>query len=365
MKKIKVDLQKNSYNISIGKGILARLPDELKKINPTAKTFFLVDSNVNNYHANAIKNFSEAAGINYAYYVLKSGETAKNFKQLNLIYHFLLKEGADRKSIITAVGGGVTGDLAGYAASTFMRGVNLIHIPTTLLAMVDSSIGGKTGINFSHKKNMVGTFYQPNEVFADINFLNTLPASEVLSGLGEVLKYAFLLNKNFFEFVDYNMHKIISGEEKIIQKVIIECAAIKAAVVSKDEKGRGLRKILNLGHTFAHAFESELNFKIKHGEAVIAGLISAVFLSRRLGFISEERLKHFLHLPGKIDLQNKIIMHSKQNIYDLMLHDKKNVGGKIKFILPKDIGVMLIDVEAGKRDVFYALEAASSFITGK
>jgi len=365
MKKIKVDLQKNSYNISIGKGILTRLSDELKKINPTAKTFFLVDSNVDNYHAKAIKNFSDAAGINYAYYVLKSGEQAKNFKQLNLIYHFLLEEGADRKSIITVVGGGVTGDLAGYADSTFMRGVNLLHFPTTLLAMVDSSIGGKTGVNFSHKKNMIGTFYQPKAVFTDINFLKTLPASEVLSGLGEVLKYAFLLNKNFFEFVDYNMHKIISGEEKIIQKVITECAAIKAAVVSKDEKERGLRKILNLGHTFAHVFESELNFKIKHGEAVTAGLICAVFLSSRLKIISPGQQKLFLNLLDKINLQDKFFMLSKENMYKVMQHDKKNVSGKIKFILPKDFGVTLIDVEAGKRDVFYAIDAASSFIAGK
>lgn len=365
MKKIKVDLQKNPYNYFVGKGILNHLPEVLKKTNPAANTFFIVDSNVDKYHSKTLKFFFDSAGINDKYYILKSGESSKNHNELNKIYEFLLAEGADRKSVIVAVGGGVTGDLTGYAASTFMRGVNLIHIPTTLLAMVDSSIGGKTAINFSHQKNMIGTFYQPNAIYADINFLKTLPAPETISGVGEVLKYAFLLDKNFFELIDNNLYKIISGEEKINLKIITECASIKAAVVAEDEKENGLRKILNLGHTFAHAFESELNFKIKHGEAVIAGLVSAVFLSRRLRIISDEQLKLFLNLPGKIDLQNKIIMHSKENIYNLMLHDKKNSGGKIKFILPKDIGVMLIDVEAGKRDVFYALDAASSFITGK
>lgn len=362
MKKVKINLEKSSYDFVAGKKAINTLPQFLKKTNSNGKVFFIVDANVDKYYVQLINTIAGLSGLEWAYYILKSGESSKNYNELNKIYEFLLNEGADRKSTIAAVGGGVTGDLAGYAASTFMRGIGLIHIPTTLLAMVDSSIGGKTGINFSLKKNMVGTFYQPTGVFADINFLKTLPEPEIISGMGEIIKYAFLLDKNFFDFVENKIDKISHLDENVTSKTVYECASIKAAVVAEDEKEKGLRKILNLGHTFAHAYESNLNFNVKHGEAVIAGIISAVFLSKRLKFITDAQLPLFLNLLGKVKLSGNFVAPDKEKIYKIMQHDKKNTNGKIKFILPKDIGVMLMDIEAGKRDIFYALDAVSSFI---
>lgn len=356
MKKIKVKIKNGGYPVYISSGLnkVSGLHPDLYNKNAAV----VIDKNVEELWGGKIIPFLQSLYENVFIYSLKPGERSKSFTELNKIYSFLLENKLGRDTMLIAVGGGVTGDLAGYAAATFMRGLNLIHFPTTLLAAADSSIGGKTGINFKEKKNIIGSFYQPEAVFINTDFLSTLPQKEIASGIGEIVKYAFLSDKDFFNYVDINLDKIYKLDKKTLNKIIMQAAAVKAGVVSQDEKEAGLRKILNLGHTFAHAFESELNFKIRHGEAVTAGIIASLFLSEKLKIIREEKLSKFLSLPKKINLPNKFFMMNKENLYENMMGDKKSRSGKIKFVLVQDIGRILIDVEASKEDIFYALDRA-------
>ena len=296
------------------------------------------------------------------FYTLKKGELAKSHSELNKIYSALIEKKYGRDTLILAIGGGVTGDLAGYAASTYMRGIQLLHVPTTLLADVDSSIGGKTGINFNNRKNMIGTFYQPEAVLIDTDFIRTLPEGEFVSGLGEVIKYAFITTKNFYDFTFNNLDKILSRNFEVLNKIIYESVLFKSSVVAKDEKESGLRKILNFGHTFAHAYESDLNFKIKHGEAVIAGIISALYLSYIKGYLREKKLNEFLTNLSLIKLPTGLKKLNTENVLDFMRNDKKNRGNKIKFILLKNIGEIVSDVEADRREVIQSILLTKEFL---
>ncbi len=360
---IKVNLSENSYPIIIGNSLLTDLAKIFDKYRLVKNILVVIDANVMKYHTQIIyEAFSKCEGkINY--YLLKPGEKSKSYRELNKIYSFLLSNDYGRDTVIFAIGGGVTGDLAGYAASSFMRGVQLVHIPTTLLAAVDSSIGGKTGINFDNKKNMIGAFYQPKLVIVDTGFYDTLPKEEKISGMGEIIKYAYLSGKEFYDYLLKNFNLLLNSKTKALEKVIFESAAIKAAVVSQDEKEIGLRKILNLGHTFGHAFESGLNFKIKHGQAVTAGIISALYLSHQIGIITGERLEDYLKLPAMIKLPAKVTGLKLVDIYSIMLHDKKNREGKIKFVLIAGTGKIIPDIEATKDKVYESLQKTFEFIS--
>ena len=355
MKKINLKLSKSSYNIFIGKYNYSQIIEEIKKINLNKNILIVIDENVERFWGEYIKKPFANYGNKINYYSIKSGEKSKSYKELNKIYSFLLNNNFGRDTLIISIGGGVTGDLTGYAASTFMRGVQIIHVPTTLLAAVDSSIGGKTGINFSNKKNMIGTFYQPNFVLIDINFLSSLPKKEITSGIGEVIKYAFLSTPDFFYFVRDNIEKVYYNDDKVINELIVKSASIKSAVVSQDERESGLRKILNLGHTFAHAIESDLNFKIKHGEAVTAGIISALYLSNKMGILTKNRVRDYLSLPLKINLPNNLFYLNEENMVNIMHLDKKSRDGMINFILLSEIGNILVDVKASKNDILNSI----------
>jgi len=353
LNKILVSLKENSYPVIIGENILAKIPELTVKYNLNKNILVIIDKNVYSFHKKKIQLVLRNISGKINYYILKPGENSKSYQELNKIYSYLLKNNYGRDSLVISVGGGVTGDLTAFAAATYMRGIQVVHVPTTLLAAVDSSIGGKTGINFENKKNMIGSFYQPKFVLSDTEFLKTLPKIEITSGLGEIIKYAFLSDKDFFNFVNKNFKDISSLKNKVLLKSIIGSVKIKAGVVSQDEKESGLRKILNLGHTFAHAFETELKFAVKHGEAVTAGVICALLLSNKLGFLSEEKLNTYIKLPLKIILSSKFTGLNKNNLYKIMQHDKKNRNGKIKFVLISEIGKLLLDVEAGKKELFY------------
>ncbi len=346
MDKIIVHLKNNPYQIIIGNSALKQLKIEIEKNNFNKNILIVIDENVSNYHLKDIKRVFNGHKGKINYYQLKPGEASKSYVQLNKIYSFMLNLGYGRDSVIIGIGGGVTGDLVGYAASTFMRGVQLIHVPTTILASVDSAVGGKTGINFEKKKNMIGTFYQPRMVLVDTEFIRTLPQKEYTSGIGEIIKYGYLADISFFEYLNNNINKIYKDDREIIIQIIKKCVSIKASVVSQDEKESGLRKILNLGHTFAHGFETDLNFKIKHGEAVIAGVVSALYLSEYLGILKTGKLDEFLSLPLKIKMPKLFRNVNINNIMEIMRHDKKNKNGKIKFVLPVEIGNILLDIEA-------------------
>lgn len=355
MKKIDVKLTDSSYPIFIGSGIFAKLRGLLEKYELNKNIMFIVDEKVMEFHNKKILNEFYSYKGKMSCYVVKQGEKSKSYTELNKIYSFLLEKNYGRDSLIIAIGGGVTGDLAGFAAATYMRGIQLVHVPTTLLAMVDSSIGGKTGINFEAKKNMVGAFYQPKLVLIDTDFIETLPEREITSGMGEVIKCTYMADRKFFKYVQENIEKAYKNDGKVLSRFIYEAAAIKAAVVSQDEKEAGLRKILNLGHTFAHSFETNLKFKIKHGEAVIAGLISALYLSQKTGLLSEQDLDYYLSLPLKVKLPAQIKKPPMEDLFKVMLHDKKNREGKIKFVLVAGLGKIVLDAEADKKAVSYAI----------
>jgi len=222
--------------------------------------------------------------------------------------------------------------------------------------VIDSSIGGKTGINFNKKKNLIGAFYQPRLVFIDIMFLSTLPAREFNSALGELIKYGFISNEDFYNFLSNNLEKVKSRNDIVIERVIKESVSIKAGVIQQDEfEQRGIRKILNLGHTFAHAIESELGFRVKHGEAVTAGIICSLFLSNKLGLLETSKQKNLLRLSASVRVPSIIKKINNRNVFDAMRSDKKNKDDKKMFVLISGIGNLLVDVPANKREIFYAL----------
>ena len=362
LKRITVKTETDSYPVIIGANSFSSLKKEIEKLKLFKNIFVIIDENVKKYFSQRILANIKAISTKNDFYTLKKGELAKSHSELNKIYSALIEKKYGRDTLILAIGGGVTGDLAGYAASTYMRGIQLLHVPTTLLADVDSSLGGKTGINFNNRKNMVGTFYQPDAVLIDTDFIRTLPEGEFISGLGEVVKYAFITTKNFYDFTFDNFGKILSRNFEVMNKIIYESVLFKSSVVARDEKESGLRKILNFGHTFAHAYESDLNFKIKHGEAVIAGIISALYLSYIKGYLTEKKLGGFLTNLGLIKLKPGLKKLNTENVLDFMRNDKKNRENKIKFILLKNIGEIVSDVETDKREVIQSILLTKEFL---
>jgi 3-dehydroquinate synthase len=352
MKKIKVLKGKNSYYVI--SATFEQFFREIARKGLFENILYVIDENVFNKHGERITKLAGVKKNGNNIFIMPSGEKNKSVEQYYNILSHLSDNNYGRDSLISAIGGGVTGDIAGFAASTYMRGIQLVHVPTTLLAMVDSSIGGKTGINFNDRKNIVGTFYQPEFVLVDYSFLNTLPESELLSGAGEILKYAYLADKHFYSLVSDSLNNIIELNEDTLEKIIPVCIDIKANIVTVDEKESGIRKVLNLGHTFAHAYESYFNFKIKHGNAVAAGIISSLYLSYLKGIINKTALDYFLKLPLKLNIQfpGEIDIEA---ITNRMYSDKKNKDGRIRFVLVKDIGEILIDTEATEEEIRYAL----------
>jgi 3-dehydroquinate synthase len=265
--------------------------------------------------------------------------------------------------LIVAIGGGITGDIAGYVASTFMRGIKYIQIPTTLLSMVDSSVGGKTGVNFRNQKNMIGTFYQPEYVAVYPEFISTLPKRELQSGAGEIFKNAFLADIKNYNFLKKSLLQLFSSQSFDEEKTIYACLKIKSNIVENDEKEiTGLRKILNLGHTFAHAFEVESNFKLKHGEAVVGGIYCALFLSENLGYITQDKLNKFLNDFNFIKPDRKLSLLNSDSIFTSMSKDKKSTSGKKRFVLINDIGNIVVDVVSEKSSILRAIEKMNNLI---
>lgn len=275
-------------------------------------------------------------------FVLKDGEGQKNFRNYKKILDFALKNKLERKDAIVAIGGGVVGDIAGFVAATYLRGIDFIQVPTTLLACVDSSVGGKVAINTKYGKNLVGAFYQPKAVFCNLNFLKTLDERQFKTGLAEVVKYGFIEKSckaqedfSFFDFLGVNMDKIFNKDDKTLEKIIEISLKLKASVVSQDEKEQSLRKILNFGHTCGHAVEKITNYKkYTHGEAVAIGMIFAINLAFKKNLIEEDYKTESLSLIGKYNLVKNMPKFNSKKLIKAMLSDKKVEDGKIKFILP-------------------------------
>jgi 3-dehydroquinate synthase len=357
LKKVIVNTTSKSYPVFIGSNIFRSLPEFIRKINLPKQVCVIIDEKVEEIYGSNIRKVINGFAIKKYFVALPASERIKSFKTVSQIINSLYEEKFGRDTLLIAIGGGTVGDVAGFAASTYMRGIPLIHIPTTLLSAVDSSIGGKTGINFKEAKNFIGTFYQPSLVLTDTNFLNSLPEEELISGFGEVVKYSYLTNRKFYSTLlsDYNL--LLKKDSGFLNKIIYESVNIKSAVVSEDENEvSGLRKILNFGHTFAHAFESNSSYKLPHGKAVIAGIVSALFLSFEKGLMTENQLNYMLELPLKFISSIQLININEKEIVRLMEYDKKNRNGEIKFVLVKNFGEILIDIAADKKSIFKTLE---------
>ncbi len=339
---LQVDLGDRSYPISIGQSLLSR-GDLIAQHVPGARVAVVTNTTVAPLYLDQLHTTLSAAGKSVTSIVLPDGEEEKNWSSLMKVFDVLLAEKCDRKTTLVALGGGVIGDLTGFAAATYMRGVPFIQIPTTLLAQVDSSVGGKTGINHPLGKNMIGAFYQPQAVIADTGTLKTLPARELSAGLAEVIKHGAIIDAPFFDWIESNIDKLMAKDSAALAHAIRRSCEIKADVVRQDEREGGLRAILNFGHTFGHAIESGLGYgEWLHGEAVGCGMVMAADLSHRMGFIDAAAKARVTSLVKAANLPVVAPDLGADRWLELMQVDKKNEGGKMKFILIKPLGTPVI-----------------------
>jgi 3-dehydroquinate synthase len=356
MKKIIVKLDKRSYPIYIGKNILS---DKSIFSKIKEKKFALVTNNkIKSLHLKKIKTPSLKKDI----IILKDGEKFKNQDSINKIYNHLLKNKFSRDSCLVAFGGGVIGDTTGYASATYQRGINFIQIPTTLLSMVDSSVGGKTGINHELGKNMIGAFHQPIAVIIDTENLKTLSIKQFNAGMAEVIKYGIIKDKKFFDWIEKNTDKIKEHDTQSLIKIIKRSCEIKSEIVTQDEKEKNIRALLNLGHTFGHAIENNLGYgKWLHGEAIACGFLIAASISVQLGKMKNSEYLKIKNLLESFNLPVKLPKDLNINkLFETMLLDKKVKDNSIVYILPNGIGKAYIANSISKKKVIKALKDHAS-----
>ena len=344
MKTLQVSLGDRSYPIYIGPGLLGK-PD-LFKPHVAGQSIYVVSNTTVAplYSKKLIQTISgDAKSVHEI--ILPDGESYKDWATLQKIFDVMLSKGADRKSVIIALGGGVIGDMAGFAAASFMRGIRFIQVPTTLLAQVDSSVGGKTGINHPLGKNMIGAFHQPVAVIADLDTLKTLPPRELSAGLAEVIKHGAIADATFFDWIESHTKALLECDPNAMSHAVERSCEIKSAVVAADEKESGIRAILNYGHTFGHAIESGLGYgEWLHGEAVGCGMVMAADLSARLGHIPSSDVTRIQELVTALGLPNCAPKLGNQRFFELMQIDKKSEGGEIRYITLEKIGRAKIEM---------------------
>ena len=348
MHTVDVSLGERSYAIEIGAG-LESAGERIQGLGLGRKLALVTNPTVKELYAQRVSESLKAAGFQVMSIIVPDGEQHKTLDWANSIYTALLINSFDRKSPLVALGGGVIGDLTGFAAATFMRGVPFVQIPTTLLAMVDSSVGGKTGVNHPMGKNMIGAFYQPKKVLMDLSVLKSLPREELLSGMAEVIKYGIIRDPALFDYLEANREKILSLDNDALGFVVRRSCEIKADVVMQDEREAGLRAILNFGHTVGHAIETAENYTLRHGYAVAIGMVYAARLAHRMGLCDAlvpervERIVSSYGLPTGLSTLGR--RPSATELMDTMQVDKKAEGGKVKFVLPKRIGDVAVTPE--------------------
>ena len=358
MQTISVPLQNRSYPIWIEKGLLTKLPELLKPMNQGQKWVIFSQNEIISLYGNSLYKGLKSAGFQVELVVLPDGEKAKSLNELEGIFFQLIGMDCDRSSTFLALGGGVVGDATGFIAASFMRGVDYIQIPTTLLAMVDSSIGGKTGVNLPDGKNLVGAIWQPKAVVIDIELLKSLQEREITSAMGEVLKYGAILDRNLFEVVAENLNDILNlSKPELLTEVIGRCAKLKADVVVEDEREGGKRRILNFGHTIGHALETHFGFEtLRHGEAVAYGMLAAGKLSNEDGRLEIEDFELLQTTIKKLPLP-KLPEFDAENILKIIQRDKKVKGRKINFVLLEAIGKTVIVDSIEKESIIKAMES--------
>jgi len=345
---VKVELGPRSYDILIG-AKLEKLGEEMGLLRFGRKTAVVTNPTVNRLYGPRVLNALTAAGFLAMPVEIPDGEQYKTLDWANAVFTALLINTFDRRSPLVALGGGVIGDLTGFAAACYMRGVPFVQAPTTLLSMVDSSVGGKTGVNHPMGKNMIGAFYQPRLVLMDLDTLKTLPKEEFLSGMAEVIKYGVIWDRELFDFLDKNREKILAQEHGPLGHIIRRSCEIKADVVSKDERESGLRAILNFGHTVGHAVETLSGYTVRHGEAVAIGMMYATRLAHRIGQCDArvpERVEKLISdyaLPVSLSFLRR--RPSVTELMDAIQVDKKAEGGKVRLVLPKKVGEVVMTTE--------------------
>lgn len=359
MKKISVRASTSRYDVLCGRGVLRELPRVVSRVRGDGSLFVISSTRVWRRWGRRVGKL--LGGSRRATILIDDGERAKNLATVERACRDLVRAGADRRALVVAVGGGVVGDVAGFVAASYARGIGLVHVPTTVVAQVDSAIGGKTGVNLPEGKNLVGAFYPPKSVVADPELLSTLPPREFRSGIYEIIKYGVIGDANLFAFLEANLDKILRRESTALNHVIERSVAQKAHVVSKDEHESGLREILNFGHTFAHALESVTHYrKYLHGEAVGRGMIAAARLAASRGMFplrDEERLAHLIARVGPLPSWPPVLA---TRLIEVMQADKKTRAGRLRFVLPERIGRVRCGVEADQKTLRQVLGECAS-----
>ena len=336
---MRVELGSRSYEIHIGNDWLPQLMPWLDFIPRTSAMMIITDANVAEIAGGRMLELIRSNGFKVELAAFPGGEDHKNLATIGALTERMAEIGLDRHSTVIALGGGIPGDVAGFAASVYMRGIRYIQVPTTLLAQVDSSVGGKTGVNLPQGKNLVGTFHQPSLVFIDVSFIKTLPEREYLTGLAEVIKYGIIWDSSFFGFLEQNQTAIGSRDPECLQQMVHRCCAIKADIVAQDETEGGIRALLNLGHTFGHALEALTGYRrYNHGEAVAIGIVLGARLAAESGRLSpgdHDRIKSLIFSLGLPTTYERL---ASDDIITQMRRDKKSVGGRLQLVLPTRIG---------------------------
>lgn len=341
MKTIRISLKDNSYDVYIGKGLLERVGELLQPILPSSKVMLVADPIVYRLYGQKCIDSLCSAGFQVAESLIKVGEESKSLEQAQKLYGAALAAGLDRKSTFLALGGGVTGDLTGFVAATYLRGTGYVQLPTTLLAQVDSSVGGKVAVNLPQGKNLVGAFHQPLAVLADTSVLFSLPARHIKAGLGEVIKYGIIWDEVFFNYLEENISCLLTNppEPTVLAKAIARSVEIKAEIVGRDEKEGNLRRVLNFGHTYGHALEAATNYQAYyHGEAVMAGMAMAAKLAARQKICPVQEAERIISLLKKIGLPPLAQNLQEQLFWSAFARDKKREGSRIVLVLPYRIG---------------------------
>ncbi|MCZ6874597.1 MAG: 3-dehydroquinate synthase [bacterium] len=332
------------YDIHIGTGVLAEIGTHAAVLTSGRRAFLISHPALADLYGATVVASLQASGFKVSTYLVAEGEQSKTLSSASQLFTHLIQSGADRQSLICALGGGVIGDLSGFVAATYMRGIPLLQIPTSLLAMVDSSVGGKTAVNHELGKNLIGAFYSPYAVFTDITLLQSLPEREYLCGLSEVVKAAVITDAELFTFIEDHVDAVQNRQEQALAKLIERAIAVKVDVVQQDPTERGLRAILNFGHTIGHALEAVTAYtQYSHGEAVAIGMALVASLSERLGYCHAEARQRLVELLRALHLPVTYDGIASEQLLDAMSHDKKAVQGTARFVLMQDIGSVVFN----------------------
>lgn len=356
--RLQIDLGRRSYPIWIGDNLLVRLGEMVREATAASRCLVVTHPRLSQLYGDLVGASLEAAGLRYRLCTIPDGEEHKNLSTVEGLYHEALEAGLDRRSVMIALGGGVVGDVTGFAAATFLRGIDFVQVPTTLLAQVDASVGGKVGVNLKEGKNLVGAFHQPKAVVADINTLLTLPQRELLAGLAEVIKHGLIADPSLIQRLEERREAVLAREREEMAYCVRRSCEIKGAVVAQDEREAGVRAWLNFGHTFAHGLEAASDYSgLIHGEAVSIGMVAALRLSARLGWIEAADVERIEKLLENFGLPRRATGVDPQRAWKAMEKDKKNRDGRIRLVLLKGLGSPVVTADVDPSVIFQVLES--------